>query len=108
MRVCITYLELASAVLGLLRLHEPVELRQQRLIANNGRRLLRWCRGRRDVCFGGPEREDVPGKLVREAHDGGEQGIGGFGALAERKRPQSRVVERARGCLSRKNQQLQI
>ena len=31
----------------------------------------------------------MPGKLVREAHDGGEQGIGGFGALAERKRPQS-------------------
>ena len=101
MRVCITYLELASAVLGLLRLHEAVELRQQRFIANNGRR---W----RDVCFGRPEREDMPGKLVREAHDGGEQGIGGFGALAERKRPQSRVVERARGCLSRKNQQLQI
>ena len=49
----------------------------------------RWRIRRRDVCFGRPEREDVPGKLVREAHDGGEQGVGGFGALAERERPES-------------------
>ena len=62
-----------------LRLHEAVELRQQRFIANNGRR-------RRDVCLGLPERENVPGHLIGQTRDGGEQGVG-FGAAAERDCP---------------------
>ena len=59
--LCITYLELASR---------------------------RWRRGRRDVCFGRPERENVPGHLIGQTRDGGEQGVG-FGATAERERPES-------------------
>ena len=63
--LCITYLELAS------------------------RRWRRDGRGRRDVCFGRPEREDVPGHLVGQTRDGGEYRVGGFGAPAERERPES-------------------
>ena len=48
----------------------------------------RWRRGRRDVCFGRPERENVPGHLVGQTRDGGEQAVG-FGAPAEHERPES-------------------
>ena len=64
-----------------LRLHEAVELRQQHFIANNGRR-------RRDVCLGLPERENVPGHLIGQTRDGGEQGVG-FGTTAVRERSES-------------------
>ena len=45
----------------------------------------RWRRGRRDVCFGWPERENVPGHLVGQTRDGGEQGVGS-GSTAENER----------------------